>query len=504
MSKPSLRDYQSQFIDMIGAAIRVGCRRVVGQMATGGGKTLTIAEVISRAEAKGNRTLFVCDSLELVEQAVKAFDSYGLQVGVMQGQHYRTDESCLTQVCTAQTLDRRIEKFRPQFEQYPVHLIVIDECHIQFRVRETLATLYPNAVIIGLTATPFSKGMGKFYTGIISAIAMSTLIDEGYLCPYTAYAPYVPNMKGIRKSGGDYTGDAAAKVYNRQLIADIVDTWMKFGKGRPTLAFGCNVAHSKYIAEQFLGAGINAVHIDGYGDDDDKAARHQAIEDYKNGKIQILCSVGICTKGFDAPLTSCLIIARPTDSLSLHWQIVGRALRTHPSKTNSVILDHAGNFVRHGFPTDDIEFVLDDGNIPDVKPDSRKKDEKLPTPCPKCQALKTAHKCPQCGFAPEKQNTVVNVEGELVLLADVEAKEAAKGPKQYTDEQKADWHRMLKAYEIDKGKKPGYSAYLYRDKFGEDPKYRYPQDSKPPTDEVSGWIKHNNIRKAKGRAKHAA
>ena len=504
MSAPVLRDYQTQFIGMISAAIRVGCRRIVGQMATGGGKTLTIAEVISRAESKGNRTLFICDSLELVDQAVRAFDSYGLQVGVMQGDHYRTDESCLTQVCTAQTLDRRIERQRDRFEQYPVHLIVIDECHIQYKVRETLASLYPDAVIIGLSATPFSKGLGSFYTGIVSAISMSKLIEDGYLCPYKSYAPYVPDMKGIAKSGGDYPANAAVKVYNRQLIADIVQTWQKLGEGRPTLAFACNVAHSKYIAEQFIAAGVNAVHIDGYGDDDDKAARHKAIEDYKNGKIQILCSVGICTKGFDAPLTSCLIIARPTDSLSLHWQIVGRALRIHPDKEYAVILDHAGNFIRHGFPTDDIEFVLDDASKPDIKPDSRKKDEKLPTPCPKCQALKSSHICPQCGFTPEKQNTMINVEGELVLLADVEAKEAAKGPKVFTEQEKIEWHRMLKAYEIEKGKKVGYSYHLYRDKFGEDPKYRYPQDSIAPNKEVSGWIKHNNIKKAKGRAKYAA
>lgn len=150
MSKPILRDYQNDFIEAIRVSLRLGSKRLVGQMATGGGKTLTIAEVIRLAESKGNRTLFICDSLELVEQAVAAFDSYGLQVGVMQGDHYRTDESCLTQVCTAQTLERRIDRYRTEFDRYPVGLIVIDECHIQYKVRDTLATLYPKAPIIGL------------------------------------------------------------------------------------------------------------------------------------------------------------------------------------------------------------------------------------------------------------------------------------------------------------------------------------------------------------------
>ena len=498
--QPKLRPYQDVAIKGLAQSLGKGNRRPVLQMATGGGKTLTTAELIRRAEAKGNRTLFICDSLELVEQAVAAFDSYGLQVGVMQGDHYRTDESCLTQVCTAQTLERRIKKQALEFERYPVALIVFDECHVQYAVRDTLAVMYPKAPIIGLTATPFSKGMGSFYNDVISAIPMQDLIDLGYLCPFTAYAPFVPEMKGVKQVAGDWSKDAAAQIYNGELVADIVKTWKKLGKGRPTLAFACNVAHSKFIAEQFQAAGVHAEHVDGYGGSDEaKLARHQKIEAYKAGEIEVLSNVGICTKGFDAPATSCLIIARPTKSLSLHWQIVGRALRTHPSKTESIILDHAGNFVRHGFPTDPIDFELNDGSVDAKKADSRKEGEKLPVPCPACHTLKTAHKCPACGFAPERQNTIENVDGELVRLDQVKEAKSEK----YTQADKDQWLRMFKAYEIGHGKKNGYSLFLYKEKFGAEPATKWPKKVVSPSEECLSWIKSRNIRYAKRMEKQA-
>ena len=492
--QPKLRPYQDSAISGLVQSLGKGNRRPVLQMATGGGKTLTIAEVIRRAEEKGNRTLFVCDSLELVEQAVTAFDSYGLDVGVMQADHYRTDESRLTQVCTAQTLERRISRYRLEFERYRVGLIICDECHVQYAVRETLAELYPKAPIIGLTATPFSKGLGNFYNDVVSAIPMQSLIDQGYLCPFTAYAPFVPDMKGVKKVAGDFSKDAAAEIYNGELVADIVSTWQKHGKGRPTLAFACNVAHSKFIAKQFVEAGVNAVHIDGYGgSDEDKAARHEKIQSYKNGEIEILSSVGICTKGFDAPITGCLIIARPTKSLSLHWQIVGRALRTHESKTESIILDHAGNFVRHGFPTDPMDFSLNTGKAADGKSDARESGEKLPVPCSVCQTLKVAHKCPQCGFAPEKQNTIENVDGELVRLDQIKEKKT-----EYTREEKQEWYSQIRGHAKSKGLKDGWVAHTYRDKFGVWPK-GLSDEMKQPGDDVLGFIMHKQIKFAKSK-----
>jgi len=499
INRPDLRPYQTDAINRLRSEVGKGGSRLILQAATGAGKTLMSAEIIRNAESKNNRTLFVCDSLELVEQAVNAFDAYGLDVGVMQGQHMRTDESRLTQVCTAQTLERRIKKHRLEFKQYPVNLIIHDEAHVQHRVRQTLCELYPDAKVIGLTATPFAKGMGQFYQTIVSAISMQNLMDDGYLSGYTAYAPFVPDMKGVKQTAGDWSKDASAAIYEQEIIGDIVAHWKRLASDRQTLAFGCNVAHSKAIAEEFKNAGVRAEHIDGYGNDDDKLERQSIIERYKSGEIQLLSSVGILTKGFDAPSTSALIIARPTKSLSLHWQICGRALRMAEGKDDAIILDHAGNFIRHGFPNDPIDFYLDDGTK-QKSSDSRKKDERLPVPCPACQTLKLAHKCPACGFAPEKQNIIENVDGELVELKVKQEREKKKAAKELTMPQKQAFYSELIGWQNHKGYKDGWAANQYRNKLNVWPN----QLDKTPAStslETQNWIKSQQIRYAKGKAK---
>lgn len=502
IDRPELRDYQTQAITNLRRSIASGTKRLIMQAATGSGKTTTAAEIIRCCEAKGKRTLFVCDSLELVDQAVNCFDKYGLDVGVMQGQHLRTDESCLTQVCTAQTLDRRIAKQRYQFEQYPVHLIIIDEAHIQHKVRDELAMLYPEVVVLGLTATPFSKGLGSFYSEVIPAISMKQLIDDGYLSTYRAFAPYVPDMTGVKQAAGDFTKDSAAEVYDQQIIGDLVAHWKRHASDRPTLAFGCNVAHSKAIAAEFESNGVKAAHIDGYGGDAEKLEREETIRRYKAGEIQLLSSVGVLTKGFDAPLTSCLIIARPTKSLSLHLQIVGRGLRTFAGKDDCLILDHAGNFVRHGFPEDITDFTLHDGSKRESK-DKREKGEKLPVPCPSCQALKSSHRCPSCGFAPEKQNEIVNVDGELVELEKHQANQAKKKSKELSMDEKQTFYSELLGYQQHKGYREGWAANQYRNRLDVWPN----QLQKTPAStslETQSWIRSQQIRYAKGKAKGQA
>ncbi len=377
--------------------------------------------------------------------------------------------------------------------------VLVHNCHIQHKVRDELAMLYPNATILGLTATPFSKGLGTFYTDVVSAISMKQLIAEGYLSDYRAFAPFVPDMSGVKQTAGDWTKDAAADVYEPEIIGDLVTHWKQHAADRPTLAFGCNVAHSKAIADKFQQAGVRAAHIDGYGGDTEKLEREQIIAKYKRGEIQMLCSVGILCKGFDAPLTSCLIIARPTKSLSLHLQIIGRGLRTFAGKDDCLILDHAGNFVRHGFPEDITDFTLCDGTKASSK-DKRDKGEKLPVPCPSCQALKTAHRCPACGFAPEKQNEIVNVDGELVELARAEAASKKSRSKEMTMDQKQRFYSELLGWAQHKGYKEGWAANQYRQRLDVWPN----QLQKTPAStsiETQSWIKSQQIRYAKGREK---
>jgi DNA repair protein RadD len=474
-------------------------RRVVLQMATGAGKTVAAAEIASLAVDKGGRVLFVCDTLELVEQALATFDRYELRTGVMQAKHERTNLVKPVQVCSQATLAGWIK--RGKLADYQVDLIIHDESHMQYKVREALCELYPNAVVIGLTATPFAKGMGVFYKGIVSAIPMQELIDKGFLCDYKVFAPSKPNMKGATMSGKDWNPNAAAERYTGDIHADIVKTWKAQGQGRRTLMFACNVLHSKALVAEFVSAGVNAVHVDGYPSDEGAIEdRFQIIQRFREGSIDVLSNVALCTKGFDAPEVSCLVIARPTKSLSLHWQMLGRGLRTAPGKDSCIVLDHAGNALLHGLPTDITEFELCNGTKNDS--DKRKKEAPLPVPCGSCGVLKAggAHLCPNCGFAPEKKNEIVNVDGELIeykTLIEKKKKEVV-----FTKEQKQEWWSGFLFHQYHRGYSAGWASHIYRKKFGVWPA-QLAETRTSPTTEVRSFITSQQIRyvKGKGRAR---
>ena len=489
-----LRDYQAEAIQNLRRSIGMGNKRPVLMAATGAGKTLMAAEIMRCAVEKGNRCLFVVDSLELVDQAIEAFQAMGLGVGVIQGHHWMTDYTHMVQVCTAQTLAARLKREREQLEGYEVGLVVHDEAHVQHSIRDEMAAMYPHAPVIGLSATPFAKGMGKFYDDLIIAIPMADLIEQGYLCPFKVFAPSEPDLKGVPTgTNGDYHAESASQKYTPSLIADIVKTWKKHGAGRPTIGFACNVAHSKELAKQFQQAGINAAHIDGYGGSDEhKAHRFETVRAYKEGEIDVLWSVGVLTKGFDAPRTACIIDAQPTKSLSRHIQKWGRGLRIAFQKTDCLILDHAGNAQRNGFPTDELPDVLNTGEKGESKTDRKKKDEPLPKPCPKCSFVKPVgqHKCSNCGFAPEKPSGITVEDGELVEYRPT-----------YTKVQKLSWLYQINHYRESHGYKPGWAIHKFREKFGEEPPVKWPKKTEQPTLEVIGWLRHQQIKFAKGRGR---
>lgn len=470
--QPKLRPYQEGAVNGVRQSLRAGHRRVLVQASTGAGKTVTAASIIISSVAKGNRVLFLADTLELVEQAVATFDKWGLDVGVMQGDHYRTDESCMVQVCTPQTISARLKKQRANFEQYPVGLILVDECHVVYKARDSLAEIYPNAPFIGLTATPFTKGLGRFYTDVVEMIPMSTLIDQGYLSDYTAYGPDVPDMTGVAMSGEDYNAGGAAEVMsNQNLVGSILDHWKKYAEGMKTIVFACNVAHSKALSRMFVDAGYSCEHVDGYPTSADaaerKAERFEIIERFRKGETQILCNVAIATKGFDVPDIGCIVLAKPTKSEMLLWQMVGRGLRTAEGKDGCVVLDHGGSLLRLGFPEDRTDFSLCDGT---KKTSDKKKErqERLPTPCPACSFLRPAgvHKCPKCNFAPERQHEVVNIDGELVPLKTAQAMEKPwnAGSKATKEVKQQVYSELVRICE-DHGKKKGWVGHTYREMF---------------------------------------
>ncbi|MBA4898708.1 DEAD/DEAH box helicase family protein [Pseudomonas aeruginosa] len=325
-----LRPYQDKALNELRRGIRDGILVQMLMAPTGAGKTTIASAMKQGACAKGKRAFFIVDSLELVDQAATRFYEDGLEVGVIQGDHSWTDYSKPIQVCTIQTLRSRWQGLPDYLKP---DLVVIDEAHVLHKMhKEIIEECVERKIpVIGLSATPFRKGLGRVFGRLVVSATLAELTDQGFLVPAHCYAPSIPDLKGIKTSAdGDWADDALAEVMGgAKIMGDVVTNWLQLAKGRQTVVFGCNVAHSRELARQFTEAGILAAHVDGYMDELERA---KIIKNYRHGSIRVLCNVAVLTKGFDAPETSCVVLARPTKSLMMHYQMMGRGLRTADGK----------------------------------------------------------------------------------------------------------------------------------------------------------------------------
>ncbi len=470
----SLRDYQQRAIDELGDELRRGYHSVVLTCPTGSGKTHIAIAIIHRALAKGKRIMFVCDRIELIDQTSRRFDEYGIPHGIIQADNERYNPGAPVQICSIQTLTRRVYIEPPD-------LCIIDESHCIHKTQVEMINDWNDVRFIGMTATPFTKGMGKIYEKNVVVETTASLINKGHLCKYIAYGPAAPDLKGIRTQAGDYNQKQLGKRVNKKtILGQVVKTWLAKGGDRQTICFAVDIAHSKAIVDEFVANGVDAAHIDAYTN---PMERKKTIDGFKAGDIRLVSSVDILTKGFDYPEASCLIMARPTKSLIVHIQQCGRVLRVAPGKDNAILLDHGGNVARLGFPTDELPTVLCNGerNNSEAKPA-----ESLPKPCPKCEFIKKPgiHTCPQCGFAPEKATHVVFKDCELKKIEKVSM------------DDKSTWYAMLLHYARSKGHKDGWAAHKYREKFGVWPARKTGIHPTPPNSEVTGWITHLYIKHA--------
>jgi superfamily II DNA or RNA helicase len=390
-----LRPYQSNAVEQARENGRAGLLRQIIYSPTGSGKTEIAISLIRSANSKGRRVAFVANRIGLVEQAARRLRQSGLSVGVLQGDNtHRLDAPVL--VCSIHTVARR---------GLPVDIdvIVIDEAHGvagSSHYRELLFR-YNALPVIGLSATPFAKGLGKHYDElggplferIVQAASIRDLIDLGFLVDCDIYAPSEPDLSGValvRNAFGeqDYNErQLAAAVDKPSLVGDIVTHWKRLGGDLPTVCFATGIAHSKHIASEFNAAGIPAEHIDCYTDEEE---RRGILERVTSGQTRVISNVGILTEGWDMPACGVMILARPTRSLTRWIQMAGRVLRPYPGKERAIILDHSGSAAHLGYPTDDLSLELDDGT-PKKASGTRQKDEPKPKKCPSCSYVKPAH-----------------------------------------------------------------------------------------------------------------
>jgi len=486
MSAHELRDYQKDAICALRQSLRSGKRRPVLQMPTGAGKTATAGAIINMAQEKGNKVIFCVPAISLVNQTVDSFERDGIfEIGVMQAFHERTDHRAPIQVASIQTLMRR---------NIPeTSLVIVDECHVSFKFMDKwFKQLEEQKVpVIGLTATPWAKGMGKLYDDLIIGTTTQRLIDSGYLSNFKVFAPAHPDLTGVKIVKGDYETKGLSRAMQQgTLVADIVSTWLEKGEDRPTLCFGVDRAHAKKLQQQFQEAGVPTGYMDAFTDIEE---REQIAKQFANGDLKVVCNVGVLTTGIDWDVR-CIILARPTRSEILYTQIIGRGLRTAEGKDYCLILDHSDTTLRLGFVTDIHHDVLDSGK---KTKGIHEKKIKLPRACPKCAYLKPpgSRECPVCGFAAVATSKVETEEGEL---AELTSKKEQLG-KQWTTQAKLNFYAELLGYARQKGYKDGWAYHAYKQRIGVGPPSRpIPLAPSPAT---LSWIRHLNIARAKQRDK---
>lgn len=481
-----LRDYQEAAIRNLRSSLRSGKRRPVLQMPTGAGKTATAGAIINMARDKGHGVIFCVPAISLVNQTVESFERDGIfEIGVMQAYHERTDHTAPVQVASIQTLMRR--------DVPDAGLIIVDEAHVLFKFYgKWFADLEAKGVpVIGLTATPWSRGMGKLYDDLVIGTTTQELIDRGYLSKFKVYAPAHPDLTGVKIVKGDYETKGLSRVMQEgTLVADIVSTWLEKGEDRPTLCFGVDRAHAKKLQQQFLEAGVPTEYMDAFTEVEE---REEIAAKFASGEVKVVCNVGVLTTGIDWDVR-CIILARPTRSEILYTQIIGRGLRTAEGKDHCLILDHSDTTLRLGFVSDIHHDKLDNGEKNRAAVERK---IALPKACPKCAFIKPpkTRECPACGFAAQPVSKVETQSGELYELSpDGRAK-----VKNWTREQKRVFYCELLGHARLKGYKDGWAYHAYKQRMGVGPAEKgFPLQ---PTAATLSWIRHLNIARAKQREK---
>ncbi len=446
---PVLHDYQDTAVNEIREQIRLGRKRILLVAPTGSGKGTIATWMIHRALQRKSRVLFLVNRRELVKDTSRRLDRLGVDHGVIMGNHPRRKPWLSVHVASIDTLQRR--DVPP-----PADLIFADECH--FAISPTWRKVLDRYTcpVIGMSATPIradGRGLGEFFDVMISGPSVRDLMARQFLVPARVYAPAAPELASVTVSHGEYNQKQLAKVVDRaKLIGDVVSHWLKIARGRPTVAFAVSVEHSRHIVDQFTAAAVQAVHVDADTSDEE---RDRIWAGLASGSIEVCSSVGVISYGWDVPPVSCAILARPTKSLALYLQQVGRVLRTHESKRDALILDHAGSCLEHGFPDDEREWTLDG-----VKKRSSTGRGPSVRMCQNCWGAhpSTAPACPYCGWKPERESMMPDVEDGALEEVTEANKSAYTIRKLSVDPRIAE----LQQTATEKGYKPGWVFHAMR------------------------------------------
>ena len=428
-----LRAYQEEMLEAARGSYRAGHKRPCLVAPCGAGKTVIVAEMARLSTARGNNVLFLAHRRELIEQTERTFQCAGVDM-----------TRCT--VGMVQTVCRHLADITPP------DLIIVDENHhAKAASYRKVLDAFPAAKVIGVTATPVrldGSGLGDVNDDLVQGVSAKWLIDHGYLAPYKYFAPTVADLSGVKINRGEFDAKQAEGILiQRAIFGDVIAHYRKLADGCKAICYCTTLEHSRQTAAAFTASGIPAAHIDGDTGNDERA---RIVQAFRDGEVQVLCNVDLISEGFDVPDCSCAILLRPTHSLTLYIQQSMRCMRYMPDKT-AVIIDHVGNYARHGMPDDDREWKLD----AQKKKRGQQKNTVFVKQCVECYAVmpSIATECPECGyvFAPKertleeiKEARLEEVKGftlNLITPADCRS------------------YEELRAYGKNKGYKPGW-AYL--------------------------------------------
>lgn len=440
-----LRPYQTDLENGVRQAYREGYRSPCIVLPCGGGKSVIIADIAKQTTAKGNRVLFLVHRRELCDQIRNTFTRWGVNMR-------------LCDIMMVQTAARRLGKI-PE----PKLIITDENHHCLANTYRKIYDYFPDCRRVGVTATPVrlnGDGLGDVNDKLIIGVSTKWLIANNCLAPYDYYAPSIVDLSGAKISRGEFDTSSVEKlVLKKAVFGDVVSYYKKLADGKQAICYCTSIRHSIEMAAAFCSAGIEAEHIDG---STPKAERDEIVRKFKNGALDILCNVDLISEGFDVPDCECAILLRPTQSLTLYIQQAMRCMRYRPGK-RAIIIDHVGNYARHGLPDDDRQWTLAKKDH-SQKMEKSEADDDTVTQCPTC--FLTFHTrdengdivriCPYCGAEiPVKERK------------EIEQKEAALEKIEgfcidYSDPDSCKSYNELLLYAKKHGYKPGWAYYQAR------------------------------------------
>lgn len=489
-----LRDYQEQAVNEIRDQIRNGHKKILLVLPTGAGKSHTMGDITYKAIENGHKILSLMHRRQLVTQLTKIFEECGINSSmIMSGED--SNLGCKSQIATCQTYVRRLKIDSIENNPFFVDasIVFIDEAHhVLSNTYQKILSNYKDKIVIGVTATPIlasGVGMGKYFDVIVNPIQIHELIDQKFLVPGVYYGPSTPDLSKLKTMAGDYEKKGLNKLMNQpKLIGDVVENWLKIAGGLSTMVFAVKVDHSKALCQAFIDKGVSAEHLDAHAPDE---VREETLWRFRNGDTQIICNVGLYTEGTDIPEIECIVLARPTKSLGLHLQMIGRGARPNKGKDQFTVLDHGGNIDRLGFYEDEIEWNLS-GKEPGAKKKIVRKEEKKIRTCEECNFLFIGPTCPQCG-------KTIKGYGKMIEAEEAELVELGKNRKKATMQEKLRFMQMAEYHRKMKGYAPGWASHLFRSKFSVWPNRFKDVSPIEPDKGFKNYLTHRAIAYHKGK-----